>query len=130
VKTPEEIIAFIARRIGQIYYRPLMYAETSAALDLVLRNYHELWAEITDNQELLDAVRETVGEHQFLGSTTFARRYSLNNPMATEEEIADYVVKQWRIISYLTKVPIPYSELRQVHAHNPQLIEKLFGKKP
>ena len=36
----------------------------------------------------------------------------MNHPEASEEEIAQYVVKQWRKISDQFDVPLPHAELK------------------
>ena len=114
MKSPEEIVAYIALRIGYLYYhhRPLLYGGTAAGVDLLLLNYHELRAEITNRQEELWETWHSVLKDEDCGSANFSTRYAMNNPDASQPEIAQYVVNQWRKISDKLGVPLPHNVLR------------------
>jgi hypothetical protein len=113
MKSPEEIVAYIALKIGYMYYhhRPILYGGTGAGVDLLLLNYHELWAEITNRQEELRETWHSVLNAEDCGSASFSMRYSMNNPEASQPEIAQYVVDQWRKISDQLELPLPHAEL-------------------
>ncbi len=115
MKTTEEIISYFARRIGTMYYhpRPLMYGGTAEGVDLHLRVYHEIYAEIVDRQNDFMQCEFTIGEQEKCGSnTTFSMRYKLDHPAATEEESAAYAVQQWRKVSNLLGVPINHQQMQ------------------
>ena len=113
MKSPEETIAFIASRIGHIYHRPLMYGGTADGVDLVLHYYHELWAEIVERHRDFRKAESTVSDQERCNSHNFASRYRVDHPRAEDKEIADYVVAQWRKVSGLLGVPIPYDQIIQ-----------------
>jgi hypothetical protein len=125
VKETEEIIRFIAYRIGHIYFRPLMWAGTAVGVDLTLHYYHELWAEIHNLQEHYLVVTRKIHEQQKCGSASFARRYGLNNPNSSEKERAIYTVEQWRKISKKMGVAVPYTTIRTEFENN-ELLKNLF----
>lgn len=114
MKSAQELVAYIAHRIGYVYYfdRPLMYGGTGAGVDLLLLNFHEFWAEIMDRQDELRTTYWKALEDEDCGSANFSNRFAINNPEASEHEIAQYVVKQWRKISDQLEVPVPHAELK------------------
>lgn len=117
MKTVEEIIAYIAHRIGYIYYhRPLMYGGTAHGVDTLLHYYHELWAEIVDRQDEFRRTSWGVHAEEDCDAASFPTRYARNHPDAKEAEIADYAVRQWRKISERLGVPIPHQELKREFA--------------
>jgi hypothetical protein len=105
MKTTDDIIHSLAHRIGRIYYhpRPLVYAGTAQELDRLLYLYHELWSEIVE--------RENDFRHQQSNSLGFAIPYADEHPEATEEQIAQEVVRQWSAISGRLEVPLPHESL-------------------
>ena len=112
MKSIDEIVAFIARRIGEVYYGQLMFGFSGKGVDQFLFTYHELWAEIMDCREELKTIYRRLLRENRCATAGFPKQYSLNNPEASEEEIAQYVVNQWRKISECLGVPIPHDELK------------------
>ena len=114
MESPEETVQYIATQIGYVYYRPpLMYGGTGAGVETYLLDHHQIWAFIVDRQsDLRDAFLAGLATED-CGSADFSTRYAMNHPNATQADIADYVVAQWRKISDRLNVPIPHSEIRQ-----------------
>lgn len=83
-------------------------------MDLLLANLHEFWAEIMDRQDELRNTCWKAHQDEDCGSADFATRFALNHPEASEREIAQYVVIQWRKISDQLEVPIPYADLKAI----------------
>jgi hypothetical protein len=122
MKSADEIIDFIADRIGHIYHhRPLMYGDTPAGVDHILDYYHELWAEIVDRQQDYRDAFERAHREEDCDAMTFSRRYANRHPNATDEEIANYTVKRWRNISDQLGVPIPHDNIIRD-------LERTFGR--
>jgi hypothetical protein len=113
MKSSEEIIAYLAERIGYIYHhpRPLMYGGTAEGVDLLLWNYHEIWSEVVEKQEEFQTVRRNVLDEADCQAAGFPTRYLWDYPAATQEEVAQFVTKQWRIISDRVGVPIAHERL-------------------
>jgi hypothetical protein len=119
MRSIEEIIAYLARRIGYIYHhRPLMYGGTGAGVDQLLLTYHEVWAEAVDRHEEFMSVSGKVMQEEECGAASFSMRYAMNNPGASENEIALYVVDQWRKVSDRLGVPVPHSELKRLFSED------------
>ena len=125
MKDTEEILQFIASRIGHIYFRPLMWGGTAVGVDLTLHFYHELWAEIHHQQEHYLKISRKIHEQQKCGAASFATRYGLNHPTSSEKERAAYAVEQWRKISKKMVVPVPYTAIRAEFKEN-DLLKDLF----
>jgi hypothetical protein len=70
-------------------------------------------------------VVRAVARHQECGAASFAHRYWLNHPDSSEQECVEYVVDQWRKISKLIGLPVPYSKIRSEFEGNERL-EALF----
>jgi hypothetical protein len=113
MKSVDEILAYVALRIAYVYDRPLMYGYSGQGVDQLLLIYHEIWAEIKDCQDELRRIWWRTLEDEECGSANFATRYSMNHPDALDQEIAQYVVNQWRKISEWLSVPVPYEELEK-----------------
>jgi hypothetical protein len=114
LQNQRDIATYLATRIGYLYYhRPLMYGGTRAGVDLLLRTYHEIWAEVTDRQGGFEETWRRFLEEEDCGSASFSARYSMDHPAATEIELAEYVVKQWRRVSEDLGIPIPHDALRE-----------------
>src|ERR1051325_5632335 len=108
MKSATQISDSIAFKIGDVYLRPLIHGGTAEGVDLVLFCYHGIWAEIHGLEDELRTARFAVSEHQKLGSMSFAKRYKRRYPKAREQKAAAYVTSQWRRISEMIGVPIPY----------------------
>jgi hypothetical protein len=110
VKSAEEVVDFIVRRIGYIYHRdPLMYGGTADGVDLILHCYHQLWAEIVGRHEdYRDAISEASRD---CTTRNFADHYRADHANATETESARHVVSEWRKLSDLLGVPIPHEQI-------------------
>jgi hypothetical protein len=106
MKTADEIITYLADRIGHIYFhpKPLMFAATAEELDRVLYLYHEIWSEIVGRKDLSLQVGNSLG---------FAIPYSRQHPQATDEQVAQEVVRRWSVVSRNLELPIPYEALSQ-----------------
>lgn len=111
MKTTEQVIDFLTSKIGHVYARPLMYGGTAEGVDNILHVYHELWADIMERRDDYDSIRYRVYSEQECGSAGFATRYQLNHSISTQTEIAKYVVDQWKKVSELLGVPIPYAKI-------------------
>ncbi|MGO8745339.1 MAG: hypothetical protein ACLQNE_05065 [Thermoguttaceae bacterium] len=112
MKTPEETIAWIAGAIGYVYndHRPLMYGGNGAGVDLLLHVYHEMWSFIVGRYDEFEDTWQQVLEEEECGSANFSTRYSMNHPGVSEEDVARYVVEQWRKVSERLGIPIPRAE--------------------
>ena len=123
MKRLEEVVQFIAHRIGYIYHhQPLMYGGTADGVDLILHYYHELWAEIVERTDDYFNTCFEIHRQEDCNSHNFASRYRVAHPDATELGAAEYVVSQWRRISDLLGVPIPHGQIIEE-------LEKQFGPK-
>jgi len=126
MKTPDEIVAHLAHHIGLLYYhRPLMYGGSGNGVEIVLHDYHQIWAEVV---ERYDEFRQTwwrVLEEEDCGAANFSHRYSMNHPGASEEEIAKYVCAQWRKVSDRLGVPIPHAALKQEFDERKRQLDEL-----
>ena len=121
MKSFEQIAESIALRIGHIYFRPLMYGLNAGEVGMALDLYHSFWAQLLDKErELSEAVRAVANEQE-CGAASFAHRHRLNHPESSEQERVEYVVEQWRKISKLVGLPVPYSKIRSGFEGNERL---------
>jgi hypothetical protein len=112
MKTTEEIIEFIAQRLGYIYrHRPLMYGGTAKGVDLLGYTYHELWAEIVERQKDNRDIQDQVSLEEDCNGSGFAGRYRRDHADASDEETVQYVIEHWRTISDRLGVPILHEEI-------------------
>ncbi len=134
MKTKEQIAETYVERIGQVYFRPLMYGGDGREVELLLSLYHSFWAELLDQENKLLASIRFVMEEQGCGAFSFVRRYKYNHPNASEQEIADYAVLQWLKISDLVSLPIGYKSLCEIYTplkgnmHDSERLQMLFQK--
>jgi len=128
MKTSQEIVNYLCQRIGQIYFRPLMYGGTGEGVGLALSIYHEMLAEIYEQQEAFTLAIRTRQAEENCEAFDFSRRYRERNPSASEQEIATYVVEQWRIVSKRLNLPIPYASLREAFRENERLRNKFLDE--
>lgn len=122
MKTTEEIADFILHRIGHIYFRPMMYGGTADGVELLLHNYHELWAEIFEKRNEYEEARYKIQKRQNCGALGFASKYRELHPDAGQDAVSEYVVKNWRKISKELGLLIPYEELREFFKDNDKII--------
>jgi hypothetical protein len=120
-KSFEQIAESIVLRIGHIYFRPLMYGMNAGEVEMALDLYHSFWAQLLDKELELSEVVRAVAYQQECGSASFAHRHRLNHPDSSEQERAEYVVEQWRKISKLGGLPIPYPKIRSGFEGNERL---------
>src|SRR5687768_7542784 len=100
MKSQQETVSYLLRRIGYVYHhRPLMYGGSGAGVELYLLDHHEIWAFIMDRENDFENARRDQLASENCGSANFASRYAMNHPAADEINIASYVVEQWRKIS-------------------------------
>jgi hypothetical protein len=120
MKSVDQIIAYLAERIGYIYYhpRPLMYGGTAEGVDLLLWTYHELWAEVVRKYDEFQDVRRNVLDEADCQAAGFPTRYLWDHPTATQEEIAEFVRRHWRMISDRLDVPISHERLHREFAES------------
>ncbi len=112
MKSPELTIEYIARQIGYVYlHRPLLYGGNGAGVEIYLHDHHEIWAFIVDRRDDLLNARSYQLSVEGCGANNFSSFYAATHRNATEDEIAAYVVKQWRAISEQMGVPVPYDEI-------------------
>jgi hypothetical protein len=111
MKTTDQILEYLSDRIGHVYFRPLMYGGSPGSVDLILYYYHELWSEILECQDDFNEYSQKVHQDENCGSSDFSTRFIINNPGASDEDIAKYIVIQWMKISKLLKIPIKYDDL-------------------
>lgn len=121
MKPTAEIADFILHRIGNIYFRPLMYGGTADGVEVLLDSYHELWAEIFEKQNEYKEVSYKIHSRQKCGAMNFTLRFRKLHPNAEPEAICSYVVKHWRKISKELGLPIPYEELRNFFKENEKI---------
>ena len=110
LKSTDEILEFIRDRIAEIYARPLMYGGSAEGADLILHNYHELWAWIQSRGHEYDRASESVHSDEQCDAANFAFRFRRNHANAAETEAARYVVAQWKRIDERLNLP---NELRE-----------------
>jgi hypothetical protein len=67
-----------------------------------------------------NADESSFGEGQ-CGAASFAHCHRLNHPDSSEQERVEYVVEQWRKISKLIGLPVPYSKIRSGFEGNERL---------
>ena len=112
MKSPEAMVEYFAERIGLMYYHlPLLYGGSGAGVEALLYTYHEAWAYLVDFDGDWRKVWSKALEEEDCGSANFSHRYSMNNPNASEEEIAAYVVNHWRPVSEKLGMPISHAAL-------------------
>jgi hypothetical protein len=75
-----------------------MYGNTGAGVALLLHSYCSLKADILERRSEFDVTYHKVLAEEKCGSADFASRFQMKNPSASEVEIANYVVEQWRKI--------------------------------
>ncbi len=111
MKTADEIISYLADRIGHIYFhsKPLMFAANAVELDRILYLYHEIWAEIVGRNDLGLQLESSLG---------FAIPYLRQHPEATDEQVAKEVVRRWSFVSTNLELPIPNEALSQKFQQN------------
>jgi hypothetical protein len=105
VRNAQEIAEFIAKRLGHIYERPLMYGGTAKGVDVLLSCYHELWAQVHQLEDEYQDIRLARYAKEGCGSAGFPFHYHRKRPDAPDEETAAYVVEQWKKISTMLGVP-------------------------
>jgi len=120
-KSLEQIAESLALRIGHIYFRPLMYGQNAGEVQMALDLYHSFWAELLDKKQELSEAARAIARQQECGAANFAHRYRLDHPDSSEQERAEYVVEQWRKISKLIGLPVPYSKIRSEFKDNERL---------
>jgi len=114
MKSVQEIVSFIASRIGHIYFRPLMYGGTAFGVDILLYQCHEFWAESMECRPSFSEIFHDVSNEQDCGAAGFAFHYLRMNPNSSEEEQVMYIVQQWQKISERLGVPVPYNEIEKM----------------
>ena len=88
-----------------------MYGGTAAGVDLLLLTLHQVWAAIVERSQELGDTEHQVHEEEHCGVANFSTRYRMNHPEASDEEVARYVVKCWRVVSDRLGVPIDHNKL-------------------
>jgi hypothetical protein len=111
--TVPEIVAFVEDRIGHIYRRPRMYGGNPEGVDLILHDYHELWATIHEKYEEHHQIITDFYGSEGCQAMNFATYYTSENPMASEQETSRYVVEQWKRLDVLLGLAIPVHDIRQ-----------------
>ena len=113
MKTVDEILDFVAERIGCIYLhpQPFSYGGTPEGTDLLLHYYHELWAEIHDDRARFCDASVAIHRSEDCNGNSFAGNYERANPNATSLETVKYVFEQWKRISEIMSIPIPFAKL-------------------
>jgi len=136
MKSSEHILEYLAEEIGHVYFRPLMSGGSAAGVDLLLSNYHQLWAFITEQVEEFGIVSMKLHKRENCGAASFAKAYKIKKPHSEEYEIAFYVVDQWQKISNSMDIPVPYEKIKLLLIDvlkfgntNHMLNEKLFHNK-
>ena len=114
MKSSQEIVSFIASRIGHIYFRPLMYGGTAFGVNLLLYQCHEFWAESMECRSRFSEIFQHVNDEEDCGSAGFAFHYLRMNPNSSEEEQITYIVQQWKKVSERLGIPIPYHEIEKM----------------
>jgi hypothetical protein len=105
MRNPSEIAEFLEQRIAQIYERPLMYGGTAHAVDLLLHYWHEIWAVVHCREDDYRKMEHGIHEAEGHLGCNFAAHYRRNNPKASDQETARYVVTQWKKISSRLGLP-------------------------
>ncbi|MCC7084260.1 MAG: hypothetical protein IT427_04555 [Pirellulales bacterium] len=129
MKTTAEIAAYLAYRIGCIYYhdRPLSYGGTPAGVELLLDAYHDIWARAESREVELESIWRAELKQEDCGTGEFAIHYSRTHPEADDDEIAQYVIEHWRRVTKQLRVPIPHRQLEQDFADHLQVQKKRFN---
>jgi len=94
-----------------------MYGGTADGVDLLLWNYHEIWSEIVEKEEEFRTVPRNVFDETDCEAASFPTRYLTEHPQASQEEIAEFVTKQWHLVSDRLAIPIAHERLKQEFAY-------------
>src|SRR6516165_9767900 len=98
MKNADAILQFVLRRIADVYERPLMYGGTPECVGSLLHYYHELVAEILERRQDLEDVRQRHREELRSNGMDFAALYRSRQADAPDQEVARFVVENWREI--------------------------------
>jgi len=71
---------------------------------------------------VMSEAAHAVANEQECGAASFTHRHRLNHPDSSEQERVEYVVEQWRKISKLVGLPVPYSKIRSGFEGNERLM--------
>lgn len=119
MKSMEEIFDILALRLGDLFQRPLMHGGSPEGVELLLHNYHSLWAEIVDRGDEFLQTWHAVTAEQDCGAASFSTHYVRSHPHASEQEVVSYVLEQWHDIGLRLTIPIqipayPRTSLKQL----------------
>ena len=132
METVKEIVEFIEERIGNIYFRPLIYGGKASGVETILHHYHELWAEIYGKAEVYHSFRNKLFEELNCGAANFSAKYKIDNSNASELESTFFAVDQWMKISRSLNVAVPYDKLSvecEEFSHSPNMNKKLLTQR-
>ncbi len=91
-----EIAAWLEDAIRHAYQHPKMYAQSPRELETVLHNFHLLFLTIHERARHLYDALSSVSAGIASGFNTI---YLSEHPAAGEEEVFQYVVSQWKLVS-------------------------------
>lgn len=91
-----EMAAWLADAIRSIYERPHMYGRTLDEIDLAIFNFNVIYAVLQQRERHFYDALSSLTE-----STTnnFRASYLSEHPEASEQEVLDHVLSQWKLIS-------------------------------
>ena len=112
MKSSQAMLEYLAERIGLMYYHlPLGYGGDAYGVETLLYAYHDAWAFLVEYDGDWRNVWWEGLAAEDCGSADFSHRYSMNHPEASQEEVAEYVIAHWRVVSEKLGVPIPHAAL-------------------
>jgi hypothetical protein len=110
----DEVVEYLAYRTGPMYHHGAsFYGGDAKGVDLVLHDYHEIWAEIVGRFDEFRDVWWKVGDEDSCGANNFSGCYLAKHPDAPNEEVTEYVVQQWKKVSDRLGVPIRHEEIQR-----------------
>ena len=115
MRSTDDVVAYLITRIGYVYHHSgaLVYGGTAEGVNLLLRTYHEIWSVCTNREQDLAETLSAAKDAANCGAATFAGRYAMNHPEASEEEVARYAMDRFREVSDQLGMPIPHEELER-----------------
>lgn len=91
-----ELAAWLEDAIRHAYQRPKMYAQSPGELETVLHYFHLLFLTVHERaRHLPDAISSVCDNTVML----FGDIYRSEHPQAGEDEVFQYVVSQWKLVS-------------------------------
>jgi hypothetical protein len=99
MRTTEEIVHHLREIIARIYVRPEMYAMDVAELDQAMFIYNRMLAFAADMENEFSLGMDDAVASADSGAMGFHTRYLQSHPDASQEEIGEFTLKHWAMVS-------------------------------